>query len=302
MKFTFSVPSLVAHTLSIVFIGFSLPLVAQISVPGDFPECKIINSKTFNSINEFSKIATVPKSCFTYMLKQHNKTMLGLEQMKYYEKAIAYEKSGEKQKAILNLNKYLSSNDSINTEAYIRRGNLYRDLGDKENAIKDYKLADKIFQQELNGVFGNGPIFSMNKENLTKVRTELSQLGVSLLEPDLTTANILKSIAEIEVNRALNLARYNLQAPTIQQFDIQLQDLYKQLANTQPQPYKGTVESLIINAASEKMESLDRERSQLIKKVTQLHPAVGLIDEQKKQLTLLIDIRSKQFNILMQPK
>ncbi len=41
------------------------------------------------------------------------------------------------------------------------------------------------------------------------------------------------------------------------------------------------------------MEGLDRERSQLIKKVTQQHPAVGFIDEQKKQLTLLIDIRSK---------
>jgi tetratricopeptide (TPR) repeat protein len=300
MKFTFSVPSLVAHTLSIVFIGFSLPLVAQISVPGNFPECKIIAPQTFNSLNEFSKIASVPKNCFTYMIKQHNKTMLSLETMKYYDKAIAYEKSGEKQKAILNLNKYLRSNNSINTEAYIRRGNLYRDLGDKENAIKDYKVAEKIFQQELNGVFGNGAMDSMNKENLTKVRTELSQLGVLLPEPNLTTTNILKSIAEIEVNRALNLARYNPQHPTIQHFDIQVQELYKQLANTQPQPYKGTVESLITNAASEKMEGLDRERSQLIKKVTQQHPTVVAIDEHKKQLTLLIDIHSKQFNILIQ--
>ncbi len=304
MKFKFSVPSLVAHTLSIVFLGFSLPLVAQISVPGNFPECKIINPKTFNSINEFSKIASVPKTCFTYMLNQHNKTMLGLEQMKYYDKAIAYEKAGEKQKAILNLNKYISGNDlSVDSDAYIKRGNLYRDLRDKENAIADYKTADKILQQRLNGVFGNGDMGDMNPTNqdtLNKVRTELSQLGVLLPEPNLTTANILKSIAEIEVNRALNLARYNPQHPTIQHFDIQLQDLYKQLANSQPQPYKGTVESLITNAAYEKIESLEKERSELLKKFTQENPVIGSIDEQKKQLTLLIDIRSKQFNILMQ--
>ena len=304
MKFTFSVPSLVAHTLSILLLGFSLPLVAQISVPGNFPECKIINPKTFNSINEFSKIASVPKTCFTYMLNQHNKTMLGLERMKYYEKAIAYEKAGEKQKAILNLNKYISDNDSFtNSDAYIKRGNLYRDLGDKENAIADYKTADKILQQRLNGVFGNGDMGDMNPMNqdtLGKVRTELSQLGVLLPEPNLTTADILKSIAKMEVERSLNLSRYTFQHPVIIQFDTQLQDLYKQLANSQPQPYKGTVESLIINAASEKMEVLEKERSQLIKKVTPDHPLIGSIDDQKKQLTLLIDIHSKQFNILIQ--
>lgn len=301
MKFKFSVPSLVAHTLSIVFLGFSLPLVAQISVPGNFPECKIINPKTFNSINEFSKIASVPKTCFTYMLNQHKKTMLGLERMKYYEKAIAYEKSGEKQKAILNLNKYISDNDSFtNSDAYIKRGNLYRDLGDKENAIADYKTADKILQQRLNGFFGNGDMNPMNQNMLDKVRTELSQLGVLLPEPNLTTANILKSIAKMEVERSLNLSRYTSQNPVIIKFDTQLQDLYKQLANSQPQPYKGTVESLIINAASEKIEGLEKERSELIKKLTQENPLVGSIDEQKKQLTLLINTHSKQFNILMQ--
>lgn len=304
MKFKFSVPSLVAHTLSIVFLGFSLPLVAQISVPGNFPECKIINPKTFNSINEFSKIASVPKTCFTYMLNQHNKTMLGLEQMKYYDKAIAYEKAGEKQKAILNLNKYISGNDSsVSSDDYIKRGNLYRDLGDKENAIADYKTADNILQQRLNGVFGNGDMGDMNPMNqdmLNKVRTELSQLGVLLPEPNLTTAYILKSIAKMEVERSLNLSRYTSQNPVIIKFDTQLQELYKQLANSQPQPYKGTVESLIISAASEKIEGLEKDHSELIKKFTQDNPLIVSIDEQKKQLTLLINTHSKQFNILMQ--
>ncbi len=289
MKFTFSVPSLVAHTLSILLLGFSLPLVAQISVPGDFPECKIITPKTFNSMNEFSKIASVPKSCFAYMLDQHNKTMLSLERMKYYEKAIAYEKSGEKQKAILNLTKYINGNDSsIGSDTYIHRGNLYRDLGDKENAIADYKTADKILQQNLNGVFATGGMESTDEEMLNQVRNQLSQLDVSLPAPQLITRQTLYAIAKMEVDRALNLARYTPQNPVIRKFDTQLQDLYKQLANSQPQPYKGTVENLISNAAYEKMEGLKKERMQLIKKFTSYHPVIVITDNQIKQLEVLI--------------
>ncbi len=290
MKFTFSAPSLVAHTLSILLLGFSLPLVAQISVPGDFPECKIITPKTFNSMSEFSKIASVPKSCFTYMLDQHNKTMLGLERMKYYDKAIAYEKSGEKQKAILNLTEYINGNDSsIGSDTYIHRGNLYRDLGDKENAIADYKTADKILQQNLNGVFATGGMESTNEEMLNQVRNELSQLGVFLAAPQLTTRQTLYAIAKMEVDRALTLATFKPQHPTIHHFDAQLQDLYKQLANSQPQPYKGTVENLISNAAYKKMEGLKKERMQLLIKFTQDHPVIASIDNQIKQLEVLIN-------------
>ncbi len=286
MKFAFSIPSVIAHTSSALLLGFSLPLLAQISVPGNFPECKILNPQTFNSVEEFSKIAGVPKSCFTYMINEHNKAVLSQERTKYYDKAMAYEKSGEKQKAILNWNKYIDG-ESSSADDYIHRANLYRDLGDKENAIKDYKLADKRLQQELNGVFANGGMNSLNEKELNKVRTELSQLGVSLPEPNLTTAKILKSIAEIQVERALNLANYNPQHPLIKKFDAQLLDLYKQLDNTQPQPYKGTVESLINNAAYEKMESLDRARSQLTKKYSPVHPEIVLIDNQVKQLEAL---------------
>lgn len=89
--------------------------------------------------------------------------------------------------------------------------------------------------------------------------------------------------------RPESLPRYTPQNPAIGKFDAQLQDLYKQLANSQPQSYKGTLENLILNAASEKLEGLEKERSELIKRVTPDNPAVGLIDEQKKQLTLLIN-------------
>jgi len=104
MKFAFSITSIIAHTSSILFLSFSLPLVAQISVPGDFPECKILTAQTFDSVDEFVKIAGVPKSCFGHMINEHKKVVSSQERWEFYKKAIAYEKSGEKQQAILNLN------------------------------------------------------------------------------------------------------------------------------------------------------------------------------------------------------
>ena len=92
MKFAFSVSSLLAHTSSILLLGYSLPLLAQISVPGNFPECKILTPQTFNSIAEFSKIVSVPKSCFTYMINEHNKGVLSQKWMKYYHKVMSYER------------------------------------------------------------------------------------------------------------------------------------------------------------------------------------------------------------------
>ncbi len=288
MKFPFSITSIIAHTSSILFLGFSIPLLAQISAPDDFHVCKIVNPKTFDSAENILKIAGVPKNCFGYILNEHKKTVLSQERWEFYDKAIAYEKSGEKRKAILNLNKYIDDNDLVHTEAYIRRANLYRDLGDKENAIEDYKIADKILQQHLNGVFGNGGMQPMYQERLDKVRTELSQLGVLLSEPDLTTADILKSIAEIEVEKAINSARLSPEHPMIQDFDVKLEDLYKRFENTQPQPYKGTVKSLINNAAYRKMEDLKAQKSQLSKRYSPVHPEIVLIGDRVKQLEALI--------------
>ncbi|MEO0839950.1 MAG: tetratricopeptide repeat protein [Cyanobacteria bacterium J06643_5] len=280
MKFPLSINSIIIHTSSALLLGFSLPLLAQITVPGDFPECKIINPKTFDSLEEFSKIAGVPKSCFSHMINQHKKALLNQERRNYYDKAIAYEKSGKKRKAILNLNKYIDGNDFfIETEAYIRRGNLYRDLGNQENAIKDYKKADKILQQHLNGVYGNGHMEGISKENLIKVRTELLQLGVTLPDPNFSTAKILKSIAQIEIERALSLVNYNPQ---------HIQDLYKQLETIQTQPYKGTVESMINNAAYEKIEDLKVEQSKLSKIYDPVHPEIMFINKKINQLEALI--------------
>ncbi|MCG6137458.1 MAG: tetratricopeptide repeat protein [Nostoc sp. LLA-1] len=248
----------------------------------------------YHRANAYYKLGNYQAAVTDYSeVIRQNTGKFGFSSPAYWNRARAYEKLGEKHKAILDLTQVIGDSSS-NVDDYLLRGNLYRDLGDKESAISDYKTAENILQQSLNGVFGTGMMDARYQEMLDKVRTELSQLGVSLPAPQLTTRWTLEAIAKMEVVRALNLARYTPQNPTIGKFDAQLQDLYKQLANSQPQSYKGTLENLILNAASEQLEGLEKERSELIKRVTLDNPAVGLIDEQKKQLTLLINTNRKK--------
>ncbi|BAZ13153.1 hypothetical protein NIES4071_49920 [Calothrix sp. NIES-4071] len=217
-----------------------------------------------------------------------NTGRFGYSRSAYWQRARAYDKLGEKQKAISDLNK-LIGNDSINTDDYLLRARLYKDLGDKEKAIADYKAVDKILQQGLNGVFGNGLMDSHYEVMLNKARNELSQIGVSLPAPQLKTRELLQSIPKIEVERALNLAGFTPQNPVIQQFDAQLQEKYKQLAISQPQPYKGTLKALVSNAAYEKLDGIEKERAQLIKQFTPDHPTIKSIDTQINELKILAD-------------
>jgi tetratricopeptide (TPR) repeat protein len=217
-----------------------------------------------------------------------NTGRFGFSRVAYWNRARAYEKLGEKQKAISDLNKLIAK-DSLNVDEYLLRAKLYKDLGEKEKAIADYKTADKILQQELNGVFGNGHMESNNQEKLDKIRSELSQIGVSLPVPQLKTRELLQSIPKLEVERAVELSRYSPQHPIIQKFDTQLQDLYQQLAIAQPQPYKGTVKAEVSNAAYAKLNGIEKERAQLIKQYTPDHPAIKLIDTQINELKILID-------------
>lgn len=335
MKLAFSSSSLLAYTSSILLLGFSIPLFAQIPASNASTDCQTMKPPHLNTVNDFISMGHFQEDCqkdslaaissftqaillnpqaeepyyhranayaaignykeavadYTEVIRQ-NTGRLGFSSGAYWNRARAYEKLGEKQKAISDLTR-LIGDSSPNIDEYLFRGNLYRDLGYKESAISDYKVAENILQQSLNGVFGTGMMDARYQEMLDKVRSELSQLGVSLPAPQLTTRRTLEAIAKMEVARALNLARYTLENPSMGKFDAQLQDLYKQLANSQPQSYKGTLENLILNAAIEKLEGLEKERSQLIKRVSPNNPAVGLIDEQKKQLTLLMNKNRK---------
>ncbi|MBD0261974.1 MAG: tetratricopeptide repeat protein, partial [Tolypothrix sp. Co-bin9] len=304
MKFAFSIPSLLAYTSSVLVLGFSIPLVAQIPASNASTDCQTLKPARLNTVDDFIGMGHFQEDCqkdslaavssFTQAIRlnpkaevpyyhranayqnlgnykaavadyseviRQNTGRLGFSSGAYWNRARAYEKLGEKEKAISDLNQVISESGSDAT-AYFSRGNMYRDLGNKESAIADYKAAEKLFQQYLDGVFGTGHMDAENQKMLDKVRNELSDMKVSLTVPEITTGRILQSIAKIEVERALNLARFIPQAPTIKHFDAQLQDLYKQLANTQPQVDKNVVKNLISNAAYQKIEDLKVERSQ----------------------------------------
>ena len=330
MKFAFPIPSLLAYASSILLLGFSIPLVAQIPDDNASTECQTLKPPHLNTVKDFIGMGHFQEDCqkdslaavssftqairlnpkaeepyyhranayaaignykaavadYTEVIRQ-NTGKFGFSRPAYWNRARAYEKLGERQKAISDLTQ-LIGDSSPNAEEYFFRGNMHRDLEDKASAIADYKAAEKLFQQYLDGVFGTGMMDPENQKMLDKVRNELSNMGIDTPAPQITTGLILQSIAKIEVERALNLARFIPQAPTIQHFDAQLQDLYKQLANTQPQVDKGVVKNLISNAAYQKIEDFEIERSQLIIKFTPDHPEITLINNQTNELEALI--------------
>jgi tetratricopeptide (TPR) repeat protein len=273
----------------------------SLAAVSSFTEAIRLNPKAeepyYHRANAYYKLGNYKAAVedYTEVIRQ-NTGRFGFSSPAYWNRARAYEKLGEKQKAISDWTQVISESAS-SAEAYFFRGNMYRDLGNKESAISeaqrgyaiaDYKAAEKLFQQYLDGVFGTGMMDPENQKMLDKVRNELSNMGIDTPAPQITTGLILQSIAKIEVERALNLARFIPQAPTIQHFDAQLQDLYKQLANTQPQVDKRVVKNLISNAAYQKIEDFEIERSQLIKKFTPDHPEITLINNQTNELEALI--------------
>ncbi|WP_313937721.1 tetratricopeptide repeat protein [Anabaena azotica] len=225
---------------------------------------------------------------YTQVIKK-NTGRLGLTSSAYWNRARAYEKLGEKTKAISDLTQLIANNRHPNPDEYFLRANLNKDLGYTQSAIADYKVAEKLLQQYLDGIFGTGHMDDRNQQMLTQVRNELANLGVAVTIPKTTTGSILRTIANTEVERALNLARLQSQNPVIQHFDTQLEDLYKQLATTQPQVDQAVVKNLISNAAYEKIDTLKTERSQLLAKYTLDSPYITVIDNQTSQLEYLIE-------------
>ncbi|AFZ00616.1 tetratricopeptide repeat protein [Calothrix sp. PCC 6303] len=112
---------------------------------------------------------------YTEVIRQ-NTGKLGFSSGAYWNRARAYERLGKKQKAISDLTQLIGV-DSRNADQYLFRGNMYRDIGNKERAIADYQVAEKLLQQYLSGSFGNGFQDSRYQEMLEKVRSVLSQLN-----------------------------------------------------------------------------------------------------------------------------
>jgi tetratricopeptide (TPR) repeat protein len=219
MKFAFSIPSLLAYASSILLLGFSIPLVAQIPASNASTECQTPKPPHLNTVNDFIGMGHFQEDCqkdsqaavssftqairlnpkaeepyyhranayaaignykaavadYTEVIRQ-NTGRLGLSHPAYWNRARAYEKLGEKQKAISDLTQLIGDSSS-NVDEYLLRGNLYKDLGNKESAIADYKAAEKLLQEYLNGSFGSGFQDPRYQEMLEKVRNELSGLN-----------------------------------------------------------------------------------------------------------------------------
>ncbi|MBE8990121.1 tetratricopeptide repeat protein [Nostoc sp. LEGE 12450] len=219
MKFAFSIPSLLAYASSILLLGFSIPLVAQIPASNASTDCQTLKPPHLNTINDFIDMGHFQEDCqkdllaavssftqairlnpkaeepyyhranayaaignykaavadYTEVIRQ-NKGRLGFSRPAYWNRARAYEKLGEKQKAVSDLTQ-LIGDSSFNVDEYLLRGNLYDDLGNKESAKADYKAAEKLLQEYLNGSFGSGFQEPRYQDMLEKVRNELSGLN-----------------------------------------------------------------------------------------------------------------------------
>ncbi|HYW19314.1 MAG TPA: tetratricopeptide repeat protein [Nodularia sp. (in: cyanobacteria)] len=219
MKFTFSKPSVLAYASSILLLGFSIPLFAQIPASNAASECKTLKPPYLNTVNDFIGLGHFKEDCkkdsqfavsyFTQAIRlnlqgeeayyhranayynlenyqaavaDYNEVIrkstgrFGFSSGAYWNRARAYEQLGEKQKAISDVTQLIGDSSS-NADEYLLRGNLYKNLGNKESANADYKAAEKLLQQYLNGDFGNGlqdPRYQVMLEN---VRNELAQIN-----------------------------------------------------------------------------------------------------------------------------
>jgi len=219
MNFTFSRPSLLAYISSILLLGFSIPLVAQIPASSVSTDCPTLKPLSLNTVDDYVGMGHFQEDCqknslaavssftqairlnpkaeepyyhranayaaignyqaavtdYTEVIRQ-NTGRLGFSSPAYWNRARAYEKLGEKQKAILDLTQLISSN-SNNVDEYLLRGNLYKNLGNKESARADYKIAEKLLQEYLSGAYGSGLQDPQYQVMLENVRDELSKLN-----------------------------------------------------------------------------------------------------------------------------
>jgi tetratricopeptide (TPR) repeat protein len=316
MKFVLSTFSCGAYTLTaLLLLSFSAPIVSPVFASDSSNACESMKPANLNTVEDLLSMGYYQQECqkdrlaaISYFTKAINLNPKAEEpyssranayqQLGNYKAAVAdytvlinlntdrfdlirdaywhrariYNKLSEKQKSISDLTQ-LITNYNGNVGDYLLRAKLYKDLGNNEGAVASYHAADKILQQELNSIFGNNHI----------------GLGVSLPAPQPATRLTLQSIVKAEVERALNLSKYTTQHPIIQQLGTQIQDLHEQLANIQSQPYTETLKALISNAASTKIDGIEKERTQLMKQFTPDSPTIRLIDTQIQELKILID-------------
>ncbi|MFN6560543.1 MAG: tetratricopeptide repeat protein [Nostoc sp. ChiSLP01] len=146
MKFAFSKASLLAYASSILLLGFSLPLVAQIPASDASTECQTIMPKHLNTIDDFIGMGHFQEDCqkdslaavssFTQAIRLNPKA-----DKAYYHRANAYYALGNYQAAVADYSEVIRKNTGkfgFSSPAYWNRARAYEKLGEKYKAISDW--------------------------------------------------------------------------------------------------------------------------------------------------------------------
>ena len=145
MKFPFSIPSVLAHTSSILLLSFSLPLVTPILASNNPDECKIPKPPHLNTVDDFIRMGLFQMGCekdsqaaissYTQAIKLNPQA-----DAPYYVRANAYFKIGNYKAAVADYTEVININtgkSGSSNGAYLNRARAYEKLGEKQKAISD---------------------------------------------------------------------------------------------------------------------------------------------------------------------
>jgi len=145
MKFAFSIPSLLAYASSILLLGFSIPLVAQIPASNASTDCQTLKPPHLNTVNDFIGMGHFQEDCqkdslaavssFTQAIRLNPKA-----EEPYYHRANAYYTLGNYKAAVADYTEVIRQNTGrlgFSSPAYWNRARAYEKLGEKQQAISD---------------------------------------------------------------------------------------------------------------------------------------------------------------------
>ncbi len=99
-----------------------------------------------------------------------------------------------------------------------------------------------------------------------------------------TSQSIKRQIAELEVERALQNARFIPASPVIQSIDSRLRSLRQRLVHIQPNGHKTAVATAVSQAIKAKIAELERERAEQATRYIPQSPVIQMMNSQLNNL------------------
>ena len=99
-----------------------------------------------------------------------------------------------------------------------------------------------------------------------------------------TSQSITRQIAELEVERALQNARFIPASPVIQSIDSRLRSLRQRLVQIQPNGHKTAVATAVSQAIKAKISELERERAEQATRYIPQSPVIQMMNSQLNNL------------------